>query len=66
MDDQRKYALFFTEYEMIALCNLLRPFAVNGGEGILTLYPSDYILYAGLYNSFSGMITIHRKEQNND
>lgn len=57
IEDTRKYTLYLTEKEMQALTYLLRPFATNNGQGVMSLYPEDFITYQSLYNILHSMTT---------
>lgn len=57
IEDTRKYTLHLTEKEMRALTYLLRPFVTNNGQGVMSLYPEDFITYQSLYNIFHSMTT---------
>lgn len=59
MEDMRKYTLHLTEKEMQALKYLLQPFATNYGQGVMSLYPEDFIIYQSLYSIFRSMTAQH-------
>lgn len=63
IEDTRKYTLYLTEKEMRALTYLLQPFANNNGQGIMSLYPDDFITYQSLYNIFRAMTAQHQQPE---
>lgn len=63
IEDTRKYTLYLTEKEMKALAYLLKPFATNNGQGVMSLSPDDFITYQSLYNIFRAMLTQHQRPE---
>lgn len=63
IEDTRKYTLYLTEKEMQALTYLLRPFATNNGQGVMSLSPDDFITYQSLYNIFHSMTIQHQQPE---